>query len=211
MNHGALDSDGTIIAAVVAGEADRFARLVERYQQPLARVAESRLGRREWAEEAVQETFLCAFKSLHSYDSRFSFRTWLWTILLNQCHRHYQRRMRHPQVASWSDHPDLSGTDRGEQPACSQPDPVAQLVVKERSERLQLLLGHLPAVQADALRLRFFGDLKFQEIADAMGCSLSSAKNRVRCGLVLLSELLRAPEREGPTGLRCQRETSDEL
>jgi RNA polymerase sigma-70 factor (ECF subfamily) len=51
-------------------------------------------------------------------------------------------------------------------------------------------LARLPAAQADALRLRFFGGLKFQEIADTMPCSLNTAKNRVRDGLARMAEML---------------------
>jgi DNA-directed RNA polymerase specialized sigma24 family protein len=40
------------------------------------------------------------------------------------------------------------------------------------------------------LRLRFYGGLKFQEIADVQGCSLTSAKNRVRWGLLKMSARL---------------------
>lgn len=58
---------------------------------------------------------------------------------------------------------------------------------KERGELLEQLLTELSEPQADALRLRFYGGLKFQEIADAMGCSLSSVKNRVRWGLEKMS------------------------
>ncbi|MCA9201766.1 MAG: RNA polymerase sigma factor, partial [Planctomycetales bacterium] len=98
-------SDGTLIAEVLTGRRERFAVLVDRYQAPLIRVARSRLGRHDWAEDVVQETFLCAFKSLASYNSQYSFRTWLWTILLNQCRRHVQKRSRRPLVRSWSDQP----------------------------------------------------------------------------------------------------------
>jgi RNA polymerase sigma-70 factor (ECF subfamily) len=55
---------------------------------------------------------------------------------------------------------------------------------------LERMLSDLPLPQADALRLRFFGELKYQEIADTMRCSLSTAKNRVRDGLVRLSRQL---------------------
>ena len=93
-------SDGTLVAAVLAGARERFGEIVARYRGALTRVAISRIGRRDWAEEVVQETFLCAFKSLHTYDSKYSFRTWLWTILLNQCRRHGQKQRRRPQVAT---------------------------------------------------------------------------------------------------------------
>jgi RNA polymerase sigma-70 factor (ECF subfamily) len=184
--------DGSIVAAVLGGDERAFSVFVDRYTGPLLRLAESRLGRRAWAEEAVQETFLCAFKSLHRYDSRYSFRTWLWTILLNQCRRHYQRHMRRPRVRNWSDRADTvdaEGPPSGL--ASNDATPDARLLAEGRARQLEELLRQLPATQADALRLRFFGDLKFQEIADTMQCSLSAAKQRVRLGLQRMSTLLR--------------------
>ena len=67
---------------------------------------------------------------------------------------------------------------------------LENLLAAERRQLLEALLAELSTVQADALRLRFFGGLKFQEIADSMGCSLCTAKNRVRWGLLHLSELV---------------------
>ncbi|MCA9123402.1 MAG: RNA polymerase sigma factor [Planctomycetaceae bacterium] len=188
--------DGTLIAAVLAGERDRFALLVDRYQRPLMRVARSRMGRPGWAEDVVQETFLCAFKSLHTYNSQYSFRTWLWTILLNQCRRQMKKFSRGVFIGAWgqnSDHDDLRSTLV--EHLKSDEAPSDRLATQERAELLDVLLSQLPENQADALRLRFFGELKFHEIAEAMGCSLSSAKNRVRWGLTKLAESL-GPEGE---------------
>lgn len=184
-------SDASLIAAVLAGERERFAVLVERYQGPLLRLARNRLGRHDWAEDVVQETFLWAFKSLASYDSRFSFRTWLWTILLNQCNRHYQRRARQTALEQARQPQGDVGLD-GERLATDEASPSERLLAKERAQQLADVLAELPDVQADALRLRFFGELKFQEIADVQGCSLTSAKNRVRWGLLKMAERLGA-------------------
>ena len=68
--------------------------------------------------------------------------------------------------------------------------PVKSLLNKESSERLDAMLNQLPQQNATALRLRFFGGLKFHEIATTMKCSLSSAKNRVRLGLTQLAEMI---------------------
>ena len=182
--------DRQIIARVAAGETDLFAEIVRRYERALLRVARSRLGRDDWAEEVVQESFLAAFKACHSYDSRYGFRTWLWTILLNQCRAHYQRRSRGPGVETWSDERADDLADRNE--SGSNVTPLGQLLAKERTAQLELLLAKLSLVQADALRLRFFGGLKFEEIAGAMQCSLSTAKNRVRWGLLRMADLIRA-------------------
>ena len=181
-------SDAVIVARVKAGEAGAFSLLVARYQSPLLRVARSRLGRLDWAEDVVQETFLAAFKSCAGYDPRYEFRTWLWTILLNQCAAHYHRRIRREETAqSALAAPPVAGANGRETDDVT---PLVALLNKERSEQLESLLLQLSLVQADALRLRFFAGLKFQEIAVAMQCSLNTAKNRVRWGLMRMAELI---------------------
>jgi RNA polymerase sigma-70 factor (ECF subfamily) len=184
-------SDGTLLAAIQAGDRESFDELMRRYQRPLWRVARSRLGRDEWAEDVVQETFLCVYRWLHTYDSRYSFRTWLWTILLNQCHRHLRKTSRGYFVGSWHD---SDGGNPLQQDIARQlqwdETPSEKLDAKERTELLDALLARLPESQADALRLRFFGGLKFGEIADAMSCSLSTAKNRVKWGLLKLAKFI---------------------
>ncbi len=180
----ALDAnspDGMLIAAALAGEEEAFALLVGRYQRALLRAAISRVTQRELAEEAVQETFLCAHRWLATYDSRFSFRTWLWTILLNQCARHGKREAR---AGGWRQETGDRGQSEG------QHNPLNQLLAQETSDQVQELLGRLPAAQADALRLRFFGELTFPEIAAALGCSEAGAKHRVKAGLLKLASWL---------------------
>jgi len=68
---------------------------------------------------------------------------------------------------------------------------LGKLLAAENSEQLERLLARLPEHQADALRLRFFAGLKFEEIASTMGCSLSTSKNRVKWGLLKMSQLLK--------------------
>jgi RNA polymerase sigma-70 factor (ECF subfamily) len=191
-------SDQALMRIVQGGDPLPFAELVRRYQPALLRVAFSRLGRRDWAEDVVQETFLAAFKSRHTYNEQFGFRTWLWTILLNECRRSQSTHARTPRVSCWSDEsaaahePALyqASVDRGE------PLPLARLLDQEQSALLETLLARLSVVQADALRLRFFGELKFPEIAAAMGCSLPTAKNRVRWGLMRLAKWINDPAAE---------------
>jgi RNA polymerase sigma-70 factor (ECF subfamily) len=135
----------------------------------------------------VQEAFLSAFKSARTFDERFGFRTWLWTILLNQCRTMLKRRGR-SQVVAWTDAGEGAGPP--ESPDAQLPSPAAALLSRERTELVERLLGRLKEKEADALRLRFFGGLKFQEIADAVGCSLATAKNRVKSGLVKMAEMM---------------------
>lgn len=184
-----------LVEAILDGRKDCFAELVRRYHSQLFRVASSRLGRDELAEEAVQETFLCVFKSLHSYDSRYSFRTWLWTILLNQCNRQLRKANRTPRVDAAGMLPAGQRLDCHQQLSPTVDEtPVNHVLQRERSQLLEQHLSNLPPMQADALRLRFFAGLKYHEIADAMGCGLSTAKNRVRCGLTKMGQYLSSYE-----------------
>jgi len=193
-------ADGPLIAAALAGDEGAFAQLAQRYQGPLLHAARSRLSDRQLAEDAVQEALLCAFRWLHTYDSQYSFRTWLWTILLNQCTRIAQRRSK---LSAGSSPERATGEGRT---LCLHPyeprsecSPFEQLLARESADRLHQLLGRLPEAQADALRLRFFGGLKFEEIAQAMECSVSGAKNRVRLGLTQLATWLTKPTPKQPT------------
>ena len=187
-----MDDDRHIMRSVQAGEAQAFDLLVRRYRGPLLNVAWSKLGDAAWAEDVVQETFLAAFAARATYSPEFSFRTWLWTILLNLCRRQWRRRETRPREHS------LASAAVGELIGYNEPlacdSPLAQALATECRERVHLWLKRLPEAQADALRLRFFGELQFSEIADAMGSSVSGAKQRVRLGLATLSEQLRAEQ-----------------
>lgn len=191
-----LDDDALIMRRVQAGDLERFAVLIRRYQRVLFRAALSRLGERTWAEDVVQETFLAAFAGRASYNPAFSFRTWLWTILINLCKRQWKRRASRPAQQSLSE---FASAGSG-----SAPEPteavtgLSCLLQAERIERVRELLGELPEEQADALRLRFFGDLTFPEIAAALGCSLNTAKSRVRYGLEKIGRALRPEDGEIP-------------
>ena len=185
--------DGLLIEATLAGRREAFDLIVRRYQRALAFVARGKLGRADLADDVVQETFLCAVKWLHTYDSRYSFRTWLWTILINQCARtaHKVGRQRNLLAGQCRE---AAGTIAYDQCISSEATPLERILARESAQRLHELLARLPETQADALRLRFFGGLKFQEVAAAQGCSLTSAKARVRTGLIQLSQWLGASE-----------------
>ena len=186
--------DGMLVAAALAGDEAAFAQLVLRYQPALMRAAVSRMGQRQLAEDAVQETFLCTHRWLRTYDSRWSFRTWLWTILLNQCSRLAKQEVRQP--TSEQRCPAADALAR----CCPERSPLDQLLAREDSDRLNQLLARLPEVQADALRLRFFGGLTFPEIAAAMHSSEPGAKLRVKNGLLTLANWLKDTHSEGAGG-----------
>jgi RNA polymerase sigma-70 factor (ECF subfamily) len=188
--------DVQIMRLVQAGQVELFDVLVQRYREPLLNVAWSKLGDPTWAEDAVQETFLAAFASRATYNPQFAFRTWVWTILINLCRRQWERRETRPREQSLPRAADVNLPDFRE-PFTEETAP-AILLRSERRAEVHRLLDLLPEVQADALRLRFFGGLQFSEIALAMNSSLGGAKQRVKNGLAALADQLRHIEGELP-------------
>lgn len=178
---------------VQAGDLESFEELVRRYRSALIRFAAGKVGDAARAEDLVQEALLAVYASRHTYNPEFSFRTWLWTILLNLCRSELRRAARKPKVHFHSNR-------HANQPAYAAaniPEPataetgLTQLLLGERSERIAEMLDALPEERADAIRLRFFGGLKYSEIAEAMGSSEITAKVRVRKGLTTLANRLR--------------------
>src|SRR6478736_281991 len=78
-------SDRAIIQQVLAGDVEAFAQLVDRHYARCARIAVRIVGNREDAEEAIQDSFLRAFRALGDYEDRERFSAWLTRILVNQC------------------------------------------------------------------------------------------------------------------------------
>lgn len=182
------DSDESLMRRVQAGDQSAFERLVRMHQGALLRVARSKLGPGAAAEDVVQECFLAVYAGRASFKPQFAFRTWLWTILLNLCKRHYARAQRRAMESLQT----ADGACRAE----PQTDLTGfhAAVQSEEMARLDAALSHLPEVQADALRLRFHAELTFDEIAAAMQCSVSGAKQRVRHGLEALARRLQPVE-----------------
>jgi RNA polymerase sigma-70 factor (ECF subfamily) len=180
---------------VQKGCVELFDALVERHRTRLLHVAHSKLGDEAWAEDVVQEAFLAAFSARQTYKPEFAFSTWLWTILLNLCRRQQTRRSRRPHELAVQVLPDGS-VAHSEPASCD--SGLSHALLLERQQQVVELLNELPEAQADALRLRFYGELKFDEIARAMGSSVSAAKVRVRKGLASLAGRIRELEGKSP-------------
>ncbi|QDT52095.1 ECF RNA polymerase sigma factor SigW [Caulifigura coniformis] len=180
-------SDGDLLASIQRGDDPAFAELVDRYRPRLLRFAVRSTGDAALAEDLVQETFAAVYAASASYDARFAVSTWIWTILLNLCRRFRRgQRSRERLHTAWA--AAMANRPRPDDTA------IDDLVRDEQARLLRLQLARLPAAQADALRLRFFAELSFDEIAATMNSSVSGAKVRVRKGLTALSEQLRRDE-----------------
>ena len=179
----ALD-DKRLVQAHQAGEADAFNLIVERYHDSLHRRAMQRLGDSHAAEDAVQETFLRAFRSLPRFNGEYRLGGWLRRILENVCADEGSRRsLETGAFQRWAAMP-LVDVD------LRTPDGVVDELVARR--RLDGAWRLLPPAHREALVLRFVHDLSFREVAAATGVTEENARARVSRARTALRGMLGA-------------------
>ncbi|HEX6270294.1 MAG TPA: sigma-70 family RNA polymerase sigma factor [Anaerolineales bacterium] len=88
--------EGSRLAAARNGDKDQFSELTEPYRRELQIHCYRILGSLQEAEDLVQETFLRAWRRLETYQSRASFRAWLYKIATNACLDVLDQRRRRP-------------------------------------------------------------------------------------------------------------------
>jgi RNA polymerase sigma-70 factor (ECF subfamily) len=175
--------DSTVVQRVLAGDIEAFALLVDRHHARMARYAFHMLGSEAEAEEAVQDAFVRAYRSLGTYREQERFGAWLVRILVNRCRTRLVRdRRREETAAAW--------LRDAHQPY----EPVEHLAMRDE---LAVALAQLPSEQREAVVLRYADDLAYDEIASITGAGISALKMRVKRGCERLRAILEA-SRAGP-------------
>jgi RNA polymerase sigma-70 factor (ECF subfamily) len=174
--------DRQLVRLVLAGQADAFRALVDRYQQPIFRFASKFLASREAAEDVTQDVFLSAYANLSAYDSsRAAFSTWLFTIARNRSINLLEQR----RLAPLNEHQTIA--------AAATADPI---VAQELSEQLDRALAALPEEQRSAFVLAEIEELPYAEIARIEQTSLGTVKSRIHRAKQRLQSLLEPVLRE---------------
>ena len=183
-------TDEELVSRSMGGDPESFNQLIRRWERPIYALAYRTIGREDDARDVVQETFLRAFRGLSGFKGQAKFSSWLYRITLNLC-RDWMRRQRRTPVIATPDGVDLVEL-AGESETVETAD--AAVVRKDLSRAVARAMSALPEEQRAAIVLKEYHDLTFQEIADLLGCPLSTVKTRLYQGLTVLREEL---ERSG--------------
>ena len=181
-------TDKHLVARAGRGDTGAFNLLVSRWEKRLFNYAFRLTGNREDALDVCQDTFLKAFQQLHRLQDPAKFAGWLFTIARNYCLAHFRTRQRRAEDGEGSDPQGLDAL----QPARS-PARVGDLQEMEPAELRLLVAGALDRLsfeQREAVVLKVFEGLRFDEIAGIAGCPLSTAKSRMYLGLSRLKTIL---------------------
>jgi len=146
---------------------------VEKYQGPIYSFALHFFRDPTRAEDVTQDTFLRAFRFLHTYDPARRFSTWLYTVARNQCIDRHRETVRRDQVDIETVSPSrLSRARTG-------PNPLEALEDREDRARLVKAVAELPEKYRTPILLCYAEGLPYQEISEILGISLNNTKIRI--------------------------------
>jgi RNA polymerase sigma-70 factor (ECF subfamily) len=183
-------SDEELVSRSIGGDVESFNQLVLRWERPIYALAYRVIGREEDARDVCQETFLRAFRALGGFRGQAKFSSWLYRIALNLC-RDWVRRQRRTPVVQVPEDVDVLELAAAREPV----EPIEDVVARHDLTRLvERAMAKLPEEQRTAIILKEYHGLTFQEIADVVGCPLSTVKTRLYQGLTVLRREL---ERSG--------------
>lgn len=176
------DQERIWIAASQRGDTRAFNCLVQKWETRIYNVALRLLHDREEAAEAAQEVFLLAYRSIRRFRRDAAFSTWLYRIALNHCLTRLRQRPPgiHVSLA------DEAGTELLASPFRVAETQMEALLQAEVRQRVGTALAQLTPEQQAVVELRFFQELKFEEIAAILEIPLSTIKSRLYAALEML-------------------------
>lgn len=163
-----MNDDAADVRRVLAGDVDAYTKLVDRYYDRCARFAVRMLGNRDDAEDALQATFLRAYRALGKYQEQDKFSAWLYRILTNQCRSIAARRSHRERVFVHEEALLLNAPD-------SRPNWTG-----EDEEFVQRVLNELDPLLREAFLLKYVEELSYEEMSVLTGAGISALKMRVK-------------------------------
>ncbi len=161
-------TDKELVESAQQGEVDSFRILYERYWTMAVSLAKSRVFDRHLAEDVAQESFVAACRQLATLKDGSCFPSWLSTIV-----RRIANKMPLRKTANPADFP----------------EPIASVLGdSEERDLLADAIAQLPESQREAVYLRYFGDLTYEEIAAAINSTTASVHGLLQRARVNLSK-----------------------
>jgi RNA polymerase sigma factor (sigma-70 family) len=179
-----MKTDSELIIDFKEGNVDAFNELIKRYRLPLLKF----LNSSQDASDLVQETFNKAYAKINTFNesSSSSFKCWLYRIARN-CQIDASRKENR--------HQDFLNSLAQMQVMHANP-PFAHLLKSEYSFQVRTCINELSEMQREVLIMNYYHDLKYNQIAEILGCSLSAVKTHMSRAVLKLSQTLPSPGKD---------------
>lgn len=174
-------TDEEMLQGMASGDQASFEAFVHRYHAPLSGFLQRQLRDFGRAEDFAQETFLRLIRQLRDNRMPENVQAWLYRVALNMCRDYWKSSQFRTDQFPFAEPPE----QRDISPS------VVELAERQETRREVLhSLEALPEVQREIITLRFYQDLKLQDIADILSLPLGSVKTHLYNGLRKLKSRL---------------------
>jgi RNA polymerase sigma-70 factor (ECF subfamily) len=184
-----------LVERCLEGDQAAWDAIVRQHWRKVFNIAYKFVGKHDEAEDLAQDVFLRIFKSLHTFDRRANFHTWLFSISRNLCIDHYRSVRKERQTINR----DVDANDLA--PESTTLSPHAALERRDRVELLRAALDRLAPTLRTAVMMRDVQELSYREIAVGLRLPEGTVKSRINRGRTELARQIQLLRREQDAAL----------
>lgn len=189
----ALEDFNLIDKAIKDKDQQAFAFLMERYRKPVYHMILKMVRNVDDAEDLTIEAFAKAFKNLHRFKKDYTFSTWLFRIATNNS-IDFIRKKRLQTMSLDSSYKDDAGEPVSIDVEDKNLNPQEEAIKSQKIELIQMFVTKLPAKYQRLVRLRYFQELSYDEIARELEAPLGTVKAQLHRARELLYDLVKGKE-----------------
>lgn len=181
-------SDQVLLNRYLSGNRGAISQLIERHSRRVKDYIRMMVKDEELAEDLFQETFIKAVRVIDDgrYTDNGKFLSWVLRIAHNQVIDHFRARKQTRQVNECEAGYDLFGSLK-----IVEHNVEDRMVAEQIENDVRQLIELLPDEQREVVRMRYYFDLSFKEIAEQTGVSINTALGRMRYALINLRRMIR--------------------
>lgn len=182
--------DFKLIDMAVDGDEQAYAKLLARYKRPVYHMILKMVRNVDDSEDLTIESFAKAFKSLHRFKKDFTFSTWLFRIATNNT-IDFIRKKRLNTLSISNTYTDDDGQSVSIEVEDVNPNPQEEAIKAQKEELIQVFVTMLPAKYQKLVRLRYYNELSYEEIAQELEAPLGTVKAQLHRARELMYDLIK--------------------
>lgn len=182
--------DFRLIDLAVEGDDAAYAKLLQRYKRPVYHMVLKMVRNIDDAEDLTIESFAKAFKSLHRFKKDFTFSTWLFRIATNNT-IDFIRKKKLNTLSIENTFTDDDGQSVSIDVEDENLNPQEETIRSQKAEIIQLFVDKLPSKYQKLVRLRYFHELSYEEIAEELDAPLGTVKAQLHRARELMFEMVK--------------------
>lgn len=183
--------DFRLIDMAVGGDDKAYAKLLQRYKRPVYHVILKMVRNVDDAEDLTMESFSKAFRSLHRFKKDFTFSTWLFRIATNNTIDFIRKKKINTLSIENTYTDDDGGSVSIDIEDVGNLNPQDEAIRAQKEEIMQVFVNMLPTKYQKLVRLRYFHELSYEEIAVELEAPLGTVKAQLHRARELLYDLVK--------------------